>query len=219
MNCPRHARLLGLGLLLCAAVCVSVAQSASYTVVPVDDGGVITGRVTWSGPEPQGLEMTINKDAEVCDPDGKKVRDLERLVISHPGGGLANTVVFLNDITKGKAMIMPEARRSLDQRHCRYEPHILVVPQNGTLEMKSSDPVLHTIHMDGSASFNLPFPFANRPISRDMTTTGLVNLRCNGGHVWMNAEMMVVPHPYYAVTDVDGNFTLTDVPPGQYEIM
>jgi hypothetical protein len=35
----------------------------------------------------------------------------------------------------------------------------------------------------------------------------------------MNAEMLVVPHPYYAVTDMAGRFQLTDVPPGQYEIV
>jgi hypothetical protein len=52
-----------------------------------------------------------------------------------------------------------------------------------------------------------------------MATPGLVNLRCNGGHVWMNAEMMVVKHPYYAVTDESGRFAFTDVPPGNYQIV
>ena len=85
--------------------------------------------------------------------------------------------------------------------------------------MKSSDHVLHTVHMDGAATFNLPFPFTDRVIKRNMNTPGLVNLRCNGGHVWMNAEMMVVPHPYYAVTDQNGRFELADIPPGNYEIV
>jgi hypothetical protein len=52
-----------------------------------------------------------------------------------------------------------------------------------------------------------------------MDNPGVVNLRCNGGHVWMNAEMMVVPHPYYAVTDESGQFELNDVPPGHYEVV
>ena len=85
--------------------------------------------------------------------------------------------------------------------------------------MMSSDSTLHTIHMDGAASFNLPFPFPDRPTSRTMATPGLVNLRCNGGHVWMNAEMMIVKHPYYAVTDESGRFTFTEVPPGTYQIV
>ncbi len=52
-----------------------------------------------------------------------------------------------------------------------------------------------------------------------MNMPGVVNSKCNGGHVWMNAEMFVAPHPYYAVTDETGVFELTDVPPGEYEIV
>jgi hypothetical protein len=73
--------------------------------------------------------------------------------------------------------------------------------------------------MDGAATYNLPFPFPDKVISRDMPTVGLVNLKCNGGHTWMNAEMLVVSHPYYAVTDEAGKFKLSDVPPGKYEIV
>jgi hypothetical protein len=51
-----------------------------------------------------------------------------------------------------------------------------------------------------------------------MTREGKVSLRCNV-HVWMNGEMMVARHPYYAVTDEYGNFELTQVPPGDYEIV
>jgi hypothetical protein len=35
----------------------------------------------------------------------------------------------------------------------------------------------------------------------------------------MNAEVLVVPHPYYTVTDESGRFKLKDVPPGEYEIV
>jgi hypothetical protein len=115
-------------------------------------------------------------------------------------------------------MDLPEQRRFLDQKHCRYEPHILLVPQGATLQMKSSDATLHTVHMNGAATYNLPFPFPNQVISRSMPTLGLVSLKCNGGHTWMNAEMFVVQHPYYAVTDESGRFELTDVPAGDYEI-
>jgi hypothetical protein len=73
--------------------------------------------------------------------------------------------------------------------------------------------------MTGAATFNLPFPFVNQVTTRTMSQPGLVHLRCNGGHVWMNAEMMVVPHPYYAVTDESGRFELTDVPPGNYQLV
>jgi hypothetical protein len=182
------------------------------------DGGTISGTVKWSGPIPHNLDFPITKDPQICDPEGKRTASLDRLIIG-PGGGVANTVVYLKNITSGKALELPEQRRHLDQKLCRYIPHILLVPQNDTLDMVSSDATLHTIHMDGAATFNLPFPFPHRVTSKTMTTPGLVNLRCNGGHVWMNAEMMVVAHPYYAVTDESGRFQLTGVPSGTYQLV
>jgi hypothetical protein len=195
----------------------ATAQSG-YKVISVADGGSISGTIKWSGPTPRQLDFPITKDPQICDPEGKKSASLERLIVG-PEGGVANTIVYLKNIYAGKAMDLPEQRRHLDQKHCHYVPHILLVPQNGELQMQSSDATLHTIHMDGAASYNLPFPFTNQINSRTMGTAGLVNLRCNGGHVWMNAEMMVVPHPYYAVTDESGRFEFTNVPPGTYQIV
>jgi hypothetical protein len=200
-----------------AAILPSAAQT-NYQIVNVTDGGTISGTVKWSGPVPKAVTLPITKDSQICDPDSEKKVDLERLVIG-PDGGVANTVVYLKNISSGKAFDFPQARRSLDQKHCRYEPHILLVPAHENLEMKSSDATLHTIHMEGAATYNLPFPFVDKPVSRSMNTPGVVNLRCNGGHTWMNAEVMVAPHPYYAVTDLNGHFTLTDVPAGQYELV
>jgi len=189
-----------------------------YKVISVADGGTISGTVKWTGPMPRNLQFPVTKDAQICDPEGKKTTDLDRLIVG-PQGGVANTIVYLKNITAGKALELPEQRRHLDQKSCHYIPHILLVPQNGQLSLKSSDATLHTVHMDGAATFNLPFPFPDRVSTRSMPSAGLVHLRCNGGHVWMNAEMMVVAHPYYAVTDESGRFEFTDVPPGTYQVV
>jgi len=205
-------------LLLWLIVAFEASAQSGYQVVQLTQAGTISGTVKWSGPLPRIPSFPIDKDSQVCDPDSHKTRDLDRLIVG-PQNGVANTVVFLKDISRGKVMDIPQPRRSLDQKQCRYEPHILLVLENGPLQLKSSDAVLHTVHMDGAASYNLPFPFTDRPVTRNMPTAGLVNVRCNGGHAWMNAEIMVVSHPYYAVTDESGRFELADVPPGQYQIV
>src|SRR5579884_3981538 len=204
------------GLLLMLSASIAAAQQ--YQVVNVIDGATITGRVTWNGGVlPKRVAVPISKDNKICDPNSEKVRDMERLIVSDDGG-VANTVVYLKNISKGKAFDLPTTRQMIDQKQCRYVPHIALVPQNGNVQLESSDPILHTAQMAGAASYNIPFPFQNQFVSRTMHQPGLVDIKCNAGHMWMNAEVLVVPHPYYAVTDEHGKFTITGVPPGSYEI-
>ncbi len=193
-------------------------SQSDYKVIKITEGGTISGSVKWAGPLPRDLEFPVTKDVQICDPDGNKTINMDRLIVG-PQGGVANTIVYLKNISSGKALELPEQRRHLDQKTCRYVPHILLVPKDGPLAMMSSDATLHTVHMDGAATYNLPFPFPGRVSTRNMPSAGLVHLRCNGGHVWMNAEMMVVTHPYYAVTDESGRYEFADVPPGTYQIV
>src|ERR1700690_883600 len=94
------------------AVCTT-GFGQGYQVITVNHGGTITGTVKWSGPMPHLVSMPIFKDQQACDPDSAKTRDLERLVVG-PQQGVANTVVFLKNVTSGKAMDLPEARGFLN---------------------------------------------------------------------------------------------------------
>ena len=197
----------------------TVAAQTDYIPITVQHGGAISGTVTWTGPVPKIPKLPITKNPEICDPDGLKTRDLERLLINSDGNGVANTVVFLRGVTTGKPFDLPTSRQQLDQKTCRYVPHIMLVPQSGSLKIESSDPVLHTVQMFGVATNNIPFPFQNQFIPVTLQRQGVVELKCNAGHVWMNANVIVVRHPYYAVTDDRGAFSLSDIPPGEYEIV
>jgi hypothetical protein len=220
MNGIMNRRNVASGVVLFLAITLWTAPTAAqgeYVTIQVADGGTIEGIVKWTGPVPKIPELPITKNLDVCDPQSRKTRDLERLLID-PAGGVANTIVYLNGISKGKAMDLPSVRQHLDQKQCRYVPHILLVPQGSELQVRSSDPILHTVHMAGAAANNIPFPFQNQDIAVPMRRSGVVDLKCNAGHVWMNAEILVVKHPYYVVTDEHGFFKLTDVPAGEYEI-
>jgi hypothetical protein len=104
----------------------------TYHVVQLTNGGTISGTVKWSGPMPRALEFPVTKDPQICDPESKKTIDLDRLIVG-PQGGVANTIVYLKDVSSGKAFDLPEQRRHLNQVHCRYVPHILLVPENAVL--------------------------------------------------------------------------------------
>src|SRR5439155_1572959 len=119
---------------LLLAIAVNAAAQSGYQVVSLNSSGAIVGTVKWSGPLPRLAAYPITKDPAICDPESHKTRDLERLIVG-PQSGVANKVVFLKNISSGKAMEMPEPRRFLDQRHCRYEPHILLVPQEAAFDV------------------------------------------------------------------------------------
>lgn len=206
-----------LAALLAAGMIWSAPAMAQYQTITVSDGGTIEGNVKWSGTRPQPVVLPITKNPDVCEINGSKTRDLERIIIA-PDGAVENTVVYLKDISKGKAMDLPVALRSLDQKQCKYIPHIMIVPKGDDLSMVSGDPILHNIHMTGVALYNIPFPIKDKTITRPMRRDGVVDMKCDAGHVWMNSEIIVVDQPYYAVTDSHGNFKLTDVPPGTYTI-
>jgi len=196
----------------------AVLAQSSYQAIPVPDGGTITGTVKWTGERPKPVILAISKDPSVCDPQKAGTRDLDRLVIDSDGG-VQNTVVYLKDVTIGKAWDTTTTKRIIDQKTCQYIPHITIIPVSADLGMKSSDPILHTMHMTGAADYNLPFPMTDVVVSRPMKREGVADLKCNAGHVWMNGIIFVVEHPYYTLTDSHGNFRLSGVPPGEYEIV
>src|SRR5437764_10209392 len=98
-NCSR-AILLSSILLGFSAVSNSQTE---YQVVHLSESGKISGTVKWSGPMPRLASFPVTKDPKVCDPDSRKKVDLERLIVS-ADGGVANTVVYLKNISSGKPM-------------------------------------------------------------------------------------------------------------------
>ena len=89
-----------------SALAGSASAQSDYQVISVSHGATITGSVKWSGPMPHLANFPITKDPQICDPDSHKTRDLERLIVGSQGG-VANTVVFIKDISSGKAFDLP----------------------------------------------------------------------------------------------------------------
>ncbi len=223
----KHYFGMSLAVMICIiAFCADGATEASrigagqYEELSVQKGGTISGVVRWKSRRPAPLaSYPINRDESVCDPQGKRFKPSPRLVIG-PGGGIANTVVYLSNIRRGKkaaATGLSRARKLIIQR-CEYRPHVLLAPVGSYLAMHNKDRVLHNIRMFGAATYNLPMPEPGTLFVKPLRQPGLITLRNDAGHGWMSAIIYVTPHPYYAVSDQEGKFILPDVPPGAYTI-
>ena len=80
------------------------SQAPEYEAIEVVDGGAIVGLVTWAGDLPELQQLPITKNPEVCDLSGAGARPSPRLTVSEENQGVSNTVVYLADIEKGKAL-------------------------------------------------------------------------------------------------------------------
>ncbi|MFQ5889373.1 MAG: beta-sandwich domain-containing protein [Gemmatimonadota bacterium] len=191
-----------------------VESASSYTVVEVTNGGTIRGTVRFVGAVPAPQTITVTEDAETCG----GLRQVETLRV---GGnkGLADAVVSLVDIASGAALEMPTSPPVLDQRECGFRPHVLFAPAGATVEVLNSDPIMHNVH---TLTFeNRPLNRAQPPGVRKIDVTFRVPEKVKVGcdvHDWMGAWIVVIDHPYHALTDRDGNFVIEDVPPGTYTL-
>ncbi len=107
----------------------------------------------------------------------------------------------------------------LDQKSCRFEPHVQVVRQ-GELDIVNSDPVLHNTHgyYGKRTAFNVALPEQGGRVTKLLKRAGTVKVDCDA-HGWMLGWLQVVDSPYFSQTGEDGLFTISDVPPGDYTLV
>ena len=174
--------------------------------------GIVKGQIVFEGTAPLPEKVGVKSDVPTCGAE----KEIRKIILGQDQG-VANAVVTLI----GAQGTLPLKDGNLDQVSCEFQPHVQVVPLGSTLKITSSDTVLHNSHgfyEDGSTAFNLAVPIVGMEAPFKTKQPGLIKLRCDAGHTWMSAYVMVTDTPYYAVTDENGNFTLEGVPPGKYEV-
>jgi plastocyanin len=188
--------------------------AGAYDGGPVTGGGSVSGQVKFAGAAPAPEKFDVTKDQEVCG-QSKTKPDL----IVGSGGGIANAVVVVK-ATKGKPLTVPAEPVTFDQKGCEYHPHVLAFPAGSTVRVLNPDGVLHNVHVMGKAN-----PEANKAMPKFKKQEDWkiekaewpIAVKCDA-HPWMHAYWLSMDQPYYAVTDADGNFKITDLPAGEYEV-
>jgi hypothetical protein len=182
----------------------------------IGNAGEITGKVSLKGTPKAEIPIDLGPTCGPMNPNKVTTRHY----VASKDGGLANVFVYLKDAKAAPAAGEPGM---IDQLGCMYEPYVMGVVVNQKFKVKNSDATLHNVH-------NTPKVAGNREYNVGQAVKGQVNefafpnpeilmrFKCDV-HPWMFAYVGVVEHPYFAVTDKDGNFKISGVPDGKYTVV
>lgn len=185
------------------------------TVNPPTDFGTVTGTIKFVGAIPPPKTIKVNKDNQVC---GEKQTG-EELVVNSSNRGIRFAVVSFQrnkDIDSVPITAIASAA-TLDQKGCRFSPHVLVVQPGVPVKILNPDGVLHNFHT--YSQVNPTINKAQPGFKKEMTAQfdkpeAPFRIGCDA-HGWMSGWIMVKEHPFYALTDEKGNFKIEGVPAGK----
>jgi hypothetical protein len=178
--------------------------------------GDVKGVVSVEGTTPKNEAIKMNADP-YCVKANKDPQFQETYVAAD--GKLGNVFVYVKDGLGSYVYDPPTGTASIDQKNCRYHPHVFGIRVNQPLEIINSDSTLHNIHAlpKTNSEFNTGEPLPMKTTHKFDKKEVMVPFKCDV-HGWMNAYVGVLDHPYYAVTGADGTFQLKSLPPGTYTI-
>jgi hypothetical protein len=207
-----------------AAVVVFAAGAAAQ------QWGTVKGQIVWGGGAiPKREEENVTADKNHCLSKGKLLKD--DLLIDAKSLGVKDVFIWLGPVGQGPMPIHPGLKAvpakpvEIDQPCCHFEPRAVALRSGQTLIIKNSSPVAHNSMLSTKAEIN---PSINNQIPAGgqlqlkgdkalMSQGKPIKLSCSA-HGWMSGWVGVFDHPYFAITDQDGNFEIKDAPAGGFVI-
>jgi len=196
-----------------------IALMSSWQIAVAGD---VTGKVTLKGTPPTELAIDFG---DVCGPLSHAVKTTRWYVVGKDNG-LGDVFVYISKGLEGKKFPAATTAAEINQEGCMYYPYVTGVMVGQALKFKNSDPFMHNIHgmprVDGNQEFNIAEPFQGQVNDSSFTANitkpeVLVKIKCDV-HPWMFCYVGVVDNPFFAVTDKDGNYKISNVPPGTYTL-
>jgi hypothetical protein len=197
----------------------------AYQEMDVQNGGKIQGQVKMFGemPFPRHYHLVLFPNIDMCaevDTDEEMNRVLDDFKVS-PGGGLKDAIITLEHVEAGKPfnkepiMILSE--------NCKFFPDVNLIRQGESFKVDNVDAVMHNSQVyqkeRGKILLNIPIPAeeVSEGIVKFKKKYKIMQMIC-GMHEFMQTWGYRVQNPYYYKTDLDGNFNIGDIPPGEYVV-
>ena len=178
----------------------------------------VTGKVTLKGTPPPETPITFTDECTPLHPTQTTTR---RYVVGKENG-LKDVFVYISKGCEGKTFPTPTTAVEIDQSKCSYQPYVVGAMVGQKIQFKNSDPILHNIHSQpkvaGNDEFNIPQAKQGQMDEKTFAKPGvMVKIKCDV-HPWMFSYVGVCDHPFFAVTDENGNFKISNLPAGEYTL-
>ena len=189
---------------------------AALTASPAPDAhATLNGKVTYEG-TPKKYKP-IDMSAEPNCAKFYSSAPMPDVSLTGPGNSLQNVIVYISagapDDHGGGPVVQ------LEQRGCRYAPHVLAVQAGEEIWVKNDDSVTHSIHplAHVNAEWNRSQPPGTPPVVIRYDQPEFIKVKCEL-HPWMRGVLAVFKNSHHAITDSNGAFTLPDLPAGKYTV-
>jgi plastocyanin len=193
---------------------LSAASKAPTVTVDLATAGSISGVVTFTGTAPKLKPLDMTQD-----PGCPSTPQPSEAVVLN-GNKLANVFVYVKEGLPQGTFAVPTEPVVLDQKGCRYNPHVLGIMVGQPLTITNTDSADHNIH--DMPTSNQPFNESQKPTDKPITKTFskpevMIPVQCNQ-HPWMRAYIGVLNNPYFSVSGANGSFEIKNLPPGEYTL-
>lgn len=195
----------------------SATPAANAKIDPATAGSV-SGTIRLKGTAPTPIVIDMAQDP-AC---GQTPNMTEQYVVHD--GRFANVFVYIKDGLGNRIYMPTKTPVVLDQKGCRYIPHVIGAMVSQPVEFRNSDHTMHNIHIvppgsDDAAGFDISQPPMAGTEQHIFRNAGLmIPIRCNN-HPWMEAFLNIVKNPFFAVSSVDGTYEIQGLPPGTYTLV
>ncbi|MGH9617969.1 MAG: carboxypeptidase regulatory-like domain-containing protein, partial [Acidobacteriaceae bacterium] len=204
-----------------SSAAVQAPAHVTYTEIASATAGSISGTIHFRGDAPTPIVIDMAQDP-ACNEGMKTPNTTEQYVVHD--GRLANVFVYIKSGLGNRRYKAAQTPVVLDQRNCRYVPHVIGAMAGQPVEFRNSDRTMHNVHIvppgsDDSTGFDISQPPMAGTEQHVFCTAGLmIPIRCNN-HPWMEAFLNVVDNPFFAVSDANGKFEIHGLPPGTYTLV